>query len=499
MFDDEDREDGQHFATSKHKYDLGYSNTSKQLEDFSYDDCYRPPIEPRVLLEIVEQSNSLMPLISIMATNLTRFGWEVKHKSSYNESACMDEIKANAEAEWQKLSELFAYFNLTESFESLMYKALVDYYSIGYCTIEIIRTADGEDIAGGEYARAANFRITGNNLDQYAYINTTRMINGDEKVIQAPKKFRKFIQMLPDGKRRYFKEFGDPRMMDFKTGEYVETSDVASEILFITSHNPANVYGNPIWIGCLADVLASRKASEVNLNYFHNGCIMDMALITRGGLLTKASMQALQGAKGTNNAHKIMVLEATAKSGGIATEDLPLPDIELVPLTQTNKQDATFQTLQQRTDEKLAAAFGLPPIYRGQSSDYNKATADVARILTEEQVFAPMRREIASHFNMVLEYEMGLKYCELRFKGPKMADYESLASVLQPFIEAGAVTPNMLVDTLGDILGKELEIFNDEWGNVPLEQLKINQPENSSITKSVDDIDELLSKLSEYM
>ncbi|MDI5983006.1 hypothetical protein QDK53_42975, partial [Amycolatopsis magusensis] len=48
---------------------------------------------------------------------------------------------------------------------------------------------------------------------------------------------------------------------------------------------------------------------------------------------------------------------------------------------------------------KIRSAFRLPPIYTGESQDYNKATADTARKTTEEQVFQPERHLITGKLN----------------------------------------------------------------------------------------------------
>ena len=505
--EDEKRSTGQGMVVPIVKTDLSYTNTSKQLEDFNYQDIVRPPIEPRTLMDIVEQSDRLPSLIDAIATNLALFGWGIKYKDNFDYNKSEKTTQERADQEWTYLEEIFTYFNLTESFEMILYRAIIDKYTVGYGVVEILRDATGS-ICGGEYARAVNFRIATSSLnEQYAQIKYIRKVNGEEKELVAPKRFKKFVQLV-GGERRYFKEFGDPRHLDYKSGIYSETplKNEATEVIFITSHNPASSYGNTPWIGCIPEILGNRKASEVNLDFFNNGKMIPFAILTNGGLLTQNSIDALKDGKGLDNFFKCLILEAKPPQSTIATgEDIQRPiDVKIQPLTDTSLKDALFQEYQKQSREKVRGAFRLPPIYLGDSGDYTRATADTARFIAEEQIFVPIRRDIASGFNMVLEYEANLKYCELYFKGPQMGGIEELSNALAPYIQAGAVSPNMLIDTLGKLLGKDFEPLPDEIGNIPIELLKLmknGSQEESELTiqKSNETLSNLLDSLSKFV
>ena len=504
----EERPQGQGMIIPIIKADLSYTNTSKQLETFNYNNIIRPPIEPGRLIETVEQSDNLPALIEAIATNLALFGWGIKYKDSFDYNKSDKTVQAKATEEWIQLEELFTYFNLTEAFERIIYKSLIDKYTIGYGTIEILRDGIGA-ICGGEYARAANFRIVSNtHVEQYADIKYTRKVNGQAKQLVAQKRFKKLAQLV-DGQTRYFKEFGDPRYLNYETGEYSDTSTGkdATEILFITSHNPASIYGNPPWIGCIPEISGNRKASEVNLDFFMNGKMVPFAILTNGGILTQSSIDALQNGKGLDNFFKCLILEAKAPKSIVDESDgnQQSIDVKIQPLTDTSLKDGLFQEYQKNSREKVRSTFRLPPIYLGDSGDYTRATADTARFIAEEQVFVPIRRYIASIFNMVLEYEMNLKYCELYFKGPQMGSIEELSNALTPYIQAGAVTPNMLIDTLGKLLGKDLEPLSDDIGNVPIELLKLMQNQGQfqqaeeSIQKEHEQVSNLLNDLEKFV
>ncbi len=111
----------------------------------------------------------------------------------------------------------------------------------------------------------------------------------------------------------------------------------------------------------------------------------------------------------------------------------PKVSIDIKSLTDTNNTDALFRNYQLDGKEKIRDSFRLPPIYTGASSDYNRATADVARQIAEEQIFIPKRKRICNVFNKIINNELGIKYCELYLKGPEISDIEQKANIIDFF------------------------------------------------------------------
>lgn len=456
------------------------SNT-RQLENFQNAGEYLPPpYQPDDLLKVVEESDSLKPLITAMATNTALFGWSIRYKPEYDDNEADETTKKQALAEWLQLEMIYKHFNPIQSFEEILYKACLDKESIGWGCIEIIRDLTGA-ISGGEYARAANFRLAPQKAeDRISYVKQMR-VEADGKItyVSVPRIFKKFVQIL-NGKKVYFKEFGDPRPMNWKTGEYEEKLDAslrATEIIFLSNHTSYSDYGTPRWTGTIPGIIGNRKSEELNLNYFSQGRMLPFAILVSGGQLTEESAEVLRTGKGLENAYKVLVLEALPDENAALdpmNPDKPKVDIKMEHLTDTNQSDGLFMEYQKSNREKARNAFRLPPIYTGNSSDYTRATAEVAKLIAEEQVFVPERGAIAGMFNAVISNELGLRYCEMYLKGPELGNMAELAAALGPFIQAGTATPNMLIDALGKLLGKDLEIaLPDELGNVPIEILKL--------------------------
>lgn len=59
----------------------------------------------------------------------------------------------------------------------------------------------------------------------------------------------------------------------------------------------------------------------------------------------------------------------------------------------------------------------------------------------------------------------------MKFVAPTISDKAEIAKAVSPYVMAGAATPNMLIDALGDLLGKSFEPFEGEWADKPMQLL----------------------------
>lgn len=493
--------------------------STKQLEDFDklYGDVLNPPYEPKDLLRIVEESSYLKQQIRAMATNIAKFGHGIKYKDDFDYDKEEDpEIKREAGREWDKLTRLYKYINPTEPYKKVIEKMVIDRESIGWGTIEVMRDGKGE-VSHIEHMRAANVRMvklksTEGRPIEFKVLEKDDAGNYETQIYY--KRFKKFIQIV-GGNKVYFKEFGDPRNLDYKTGEYGEgipEESRATELAFFPIHDPTTEYGIPRWTGTLVDTVGNRASEVLNFSYFESGTMLPAAIIVDGGQLTEESIEAIRSGKGIGNAFKLLLLETAPFED---EEFTSLDDkknrvsTKIEKLADTMNKDAMFQEYQSSAREKARDSFRLPPIYTGQSSDYTRATAEVARQIAEEQVFEPEREDISSIFNTIINNELGIKYVEMYMKGPEFADIAEKSTALDPYIRAGAVTPNMLMEPLGKLLNKDFDPLPDDIGNIPIELLKLQYLEGDRDALTPGDIEkadntenvlfEMLSEIKKYL
>ena len=121
----------------------------------------------------------------------------------------------------------------------------------------------------------------------------------------------------------YFKEFGDPRVMDNRDGKYIQQGQAlkaqyhANEIIeFSIGTEP---YGEVRWVGQILGVDGSRKAEMLNNNYFENGRHTPLMIMVKGGTLTDESFTKLQqymnDIKGAAGQHAFIILETESSDG----------------------------------------------------------------------------------------------------------------------------------------------------------------------------------------
>lgn len=450
---------------------------SKALEKDEFSGLYggdggiiEPLYNPEQLIRLPEQSDILQQCIDAMSTNIVGFGYDLEYDEDYDKVD--PQRKKQLDTAWETYRRWLDGCNFDTNFTEIMSKAINDRERLGWFALEVLEDSTGR-AAGLEHIPAQNIRMTvRDKTPQWITVHTL-----DEKgnVIEHTyaKRFRRFVQII-NGKKVYFKEFGDPRTLNCVTGEFREDTpaeDRATSIIFDCIYCPYTPYGLPRYMGQLLNCLGSRKAEELNFTYFKEGRHMPMALIVENGKLTEDSRKNLMETKGDLSRHKVLLLEGVGfeKQMSLQDDDAESPvHIRIEPLAQMLQGDGLFQKYCENNRGKIRSAFRLHPIYTGESQDYTRATADTARRVTEEQVFNPERTSLAFRLNSLLKKELGVDGVSLIFKAPELTDSGDIATALTTFIEGGAVTPNMLLEPLGKLLGRSLEPFKGEWADKPV-------------------------------
>ncbi|WP_203363073.1 phage portal protein [Bacillus sp. REN10] len=457
----------------------GLSADSQQIYDDPFQSAYvgdviQPPYNLKELKTIGEYSTIIQQCIDAYKTNIVGFGFQPEYIFDMNAETLSEEEKRAAEKEWIRLEEFVQYLNLDESAEIIIGYALEDREKTGNGFLEVLRDGTGAPV-GIEYMDCQQMRVCSRTVPEKIKYTITE--NGVPKTLPRWKKFRKYVQMV-NGKKVYFKEYGDPRVMNSATGKFDDNTPenlMATEVIHFKIGS--GTYGVPRWIGNLVNMYGARKAEELNYMYFKQGRHVPAAITVENGMLSEKSYQELQqymnDIQGVENAHKFLLLEAE----GLPQENLTDGEEKITPvkvqiksLAEVLQQDALFLEYDEKSRNKIRSSFRLPPLYTGEAHEYNRATADTARKITEEQVFQPERKILSRKLNTLFLSEIQLSKVKLTLKGPDFRDPIEIAKVLTPFITAGAAAPNDLRDLLGRVLGKTLEEWPEEY-NRPMQML----------------------------
>lgn len=449
-----------------------------------------PPYNPNQLSKLREESDILGACIDAYVTNIVGLGYTIDNES-------YDDENANDE-DFQKYEELFKYCNFDMTFTEIMKRVIADRESVGWGAFEVVRDALNEP-SGFTHIPAQQLRLCSKQSKSIDVVWHVRDKTGNARDVTVKKRFRKFVQII-NGKLMYFKEFGDPRTMDCTNGKYnddVPEEKQATEVVFFNNYCPYTAYGLPRYMGHLLNMVGNREAQELNFNYFKSGRHIPSAIVVNGGHLTEQSEKALKESVGKKAQHKYIILECEANEKPFSIdgdESQNKVSMDIKPLATMIQEDGLFLNYCNNNRNVIRSAFRLPPIYTGESQDYNKATADTAKAVTEEQVFQPERASLQDAINNLFKNAIRVFDVTLTFKAPVINDDEAKANTLKAYAEMGGVTPNMALAMACKVTGERLELFNGDWANVPL---MINTQEEQPIQKTDADVSDVLKSIEE--
>ena len=434
-----------------------------QQEAYNAGDWITPPLDLKGLRVLVKNSSILPQCVRAYKNNIAGFGIGVRYKDDIEETPEMA-------AEFERAEEIIELLNLEqdtkEVFEDIIEAREI--YGISY--LEVIRNVAGE-VQQIEFIKDTPSITKTKPLEPY--IATVFYHKG--KQVERKKRYCKYRQSV-GGKTVYFKEFGDPRIMDNRDGKYLEegeTIDIqyhANEIIeFAIGTEP---YGEVRWIGQILGVDGSRKAEGLNNNYFENGRHTPLMIMIKGGTLTDESFDKLQqymnDIKGAAGQHAFIILETESSEGRVDFDQSEKPEIEVKDLANILQKDALFQDYLDNNRRKVQSSFQLPDLYVGYTTDFNRAPAQTAQEVTEEQVFQPERKSLAWVVNNKLLNGYQFKYVEAYFLEPDISNPDDLYKLLTVANNAGGLTPNKAKQIVYEAYGETAEDYPEEWGDVPL-------------------------------
>lgn len=458
------------------------SDRSEQLEEassYSADEWITHRIDMHGLKFLVDHSTILPQCIRAYKNNIAGFGVEVKYSGDFDET---DETKK----EWDTLQRILDLLNFDMDTKEIFENAITasETYGIGY--LEVIRNTDLE-VVGLEFVEdTPSIDMT---YPIEPYVDCEVSYKGE--MITRQKKFKKYRQTI-NGRTVYFKEFGDPRVMDKRNGNYIEEkgklelSYQANELFEIKIGD--GYYGTPRWLGACITIDGAYRAENLNNNYFRNGRHTPLMIIVRGGTLSDESYNKLQeymnDIKGENGQHAFMVLEAESNETTVDFEGNSQPNVEVKDIANILQKDELFQDYQENARKKVQSAFLLPDLYVGYTTDFNRATSQTAMEVTEKQVFQPERKRLAWVLNNKLLNGYGFKYVEAEFAEPDITNPDDIQKLLNITERAGGLTMNEAKALTAEVLGKEAEDYPgtfdmNDIGNIPLAYLtKIGNSNN---------------------
>ena len=466
------------------------SQSSEALDDPWTDvdgmpEILEPPFSPIGLLLMEEISSELASNLSTMEINIAGFGWRLKPQKAAEDKAKEDTAFATEVlAEQDRFSTLLRFSDYDEeSFTDLLRRMIHEKESAGNAYWEILRDGKG-DICAFRQMPTFTMRLMRLHPDVQRVTQKRPSLFGDgePEEVFLDRRFRRFVQArFHEGgqKFKYFKEYGDPRRLHKETGifqegkggEPVPDDKLATEVFHWKIPSTRSAYGIPRFIGAVLSVLGVRASEEINFITFKNNNIPSMVLLVSGGQVTDDTVDRIstfveKNVQGHDNYSKFLVIEATADDeegeGGQVR-------MELKPLTREQHTDALFQNYESNSTAKIRQSFRIPSLFLGRTGDIIRATAEISRRLTDEQVFAPERMTLDFRINRFM-IDTGMLHHIFVSNTPNITSAFDLTGVMKAAERSGGMTPRVAHGFLQDILGQELPLPTGIDLDVPFSQ-----------------------------
>ena len=459
----------------------------------------QPPYAPGRMYKLYEENGTLSACIEACVDNVNGFGHDVVPIEG------VDGEEQKDTPEKTMLEQFFATPNDRESMITLRKQLYRDKYVTGNAYMEVVRDRKSRPFALF-WADAKRTRMCA--VSEPCQVMVTLMRQGLEVQIPVQRYFRKFVMIHGSAKAgevstykiRYFKEYGDPRHMNALTGDYFltpppsakgEPYEEATEMVHFKHGNDS--YGVPQWIGTVLPAMGMSKADFVNYDLFDSQGIPPLLILLSGGQLTDDSfndMLALfRKAKGAQSFNKLLLLEAESPSGTIDGKEGAVK-LDVKPLSEARKEDAMFLSYLADSREAIRMfGFRLPGLFLGATKDEKHETAFVARMLAEEQIFAPERQAFDEIINAMIVKDLGAKQFKFQSLGPVLQSNPEILALLPVLIESGVFTVNELIAFVNNQFNLSLEPYNEAWANEPIKPMEPQPPQGQDGNKPKDNKD----------
>ncbi|KXH75414.1 MAG: hypothetical protein AM326_03420 [Candidatus Thorarchaeota archaeon SMTZ-45] len=447
-----------------------------------------PPFDLLSLSMLSEHNTELGPAVQAMEINIEGFGQRLVGRLDAEKLKDDKVLHKKVQEEKVRLDNFFAYAALDISFTKFRRMLRVDLELTGNAYFEVVRNMKGE-IQGFNHVPSYQIRLGRQQKDAVevgmpvyqlqdkgsVVIEKMRVWKRFRTFVQAKYLYRRDLSYVGTFLKRYFKEFGDPRIYDNETGEIVNDAGKlaklspdrrANELVHLKIYSPRSPYGLPRFVGAMLSIYGDRASEEINYITIQHNNIPSMALMVSNGQITQGTIDRIKDfteamIQGSDNFSKWLLLEA--EPAEVEGEEPGEVKFELKPLTQVQHKDALFQEYSKNNQDKVRRQFRLPPLLIGKADDYTRTTAETSRRLADEQIFAPERDEFDNLINRVIFPHMNVLYHKFKSNSPNTTDNTELVKILAGAEKTGGMTPRIARVMLEDILGIELPPFPEDF------------------------------------
>lgn len=438
-----------------------------------------PPLSLAELSILSDFSTELGQTIEALEVGIEGFGGRLKLREMTEEQQKKNQKQIDEEEQF--LIGLMKYPNPEESFTKLRKGTRKNLELTGNAWWELVPSRkNAKRYSCITSIKSGQVFITKSDKD---FTKTDRFFVDKELKTQKRtfmRRMRRFVQIVGN-KKVYWKEFGDPRIIDRRTGDVAGKSLAenkrASELFHFKIPTARKTpYGMPRFTGNIISVKGSRQSDETNLLTLMNNNVPSMAVILNGGMLTEGSVKRIQEfvdiqIKGSSNYSKFLILEGEAAHDGLSTPGSMKIDIK--PLTGAQHSDQLWQSYDKNNADKTRRSWRLPPMMTGNMNNLNRSVAQESERIAEKYIYNPEREGMDESINTMI-LQQGIKFWEFKSNSPNVTNDEDLVKILSGAEKTGGMTPRIAREMLEDVLNKKLPAVDE---NIPDEFKEFFHPD----------------------
>lgn len=450
-------------------------------KEYESGEVLTPPIQFHELSEIIEQSNILPQCIEAMAENVVGFGYDLEIIVPEEEREPFEKAIAK---ERERVETFFDYCSYEEPFTTLRKNTRRDYEGFGNAWWEILR--DNEERMDGFRRLPSRTMRLGKKVTRLE-VRAWRLKAHEWEYDNSSRYFRDFrlhVQMVGT-KKVWFKELGDPRDIDARTGkeiteEYVREAErtgekiiKATEVVHFRHEGWSSPYGIPRWIGNMVSAAGSRACEELNWSTFEKRGLGRCVVLFSGATMSEEGFTRMKeyiekAARGKRrNENDVLVLEAVGEQKGPTDQTTTPAKVEIKELGTI--AEALYRDYDKDNRLKLRSSFRLPPLYVGESQDYSRATAKESKEVAEEQVFKPARRDEDFFFTRMIFPELKVIYHSFVTRSSIVENQADFVEMWERAGNAG-MPLRYVIEQLSRVLHVDVDMdaLDDKWLDIPI-------------------------------
>lgn len=226
------------------------------------------------------------------------------------------------------------------------------------------------------------------------------------------------------------------------TGENIPLEP--DEVIFFNIPDPYDMYNGigPAQAAGFA-IETDKYTNKWNRNFFFNNATPDTVVFADGTMdddtydRVKASWNEAFG--GVDNARKTAILE----------------QVKDVKMLTTTARDMDFVNLKNTTRDEILAIFGVPKVLLGMTENVNRATAETAKEIFDENVVQPRLQRITDKINNELVPLFG-EQVEIKFTTKKTLNPEFVVNTINEGFKNGYIDSELAKEQIANLLGIEL-------------------------------------------